>query len=200
MTSKSRERFTTPLDESEIKARIEAALYAAGRPLSPKELASAAGITSKRRAVRAVRDLARILNSSLRAIEIVELADRKFAMQLKKQYNIIAKRFSTKPLIPPSVLKTLSYIAYFQPISSLSLAEKRGKQAYKHLKILDEIGFISGEPSGRTKVYKTTPAFSEYFGLSDDPEIMKKQLLKQSLGRGAKATKEESFLLKNPKT
>ncbi len=200
MTSKSRERFATLLDESEIKARIEAALYAAGRPLSPKELASAAGITSKRRAVRAARDLARVLNSSLRAIEIVELADRKFAMQLKKQYNIIAKRFSTKPLIPPSVLKTLSYIAYFQPISSLSLVEKRGKQAYKHLKILDEMGFISGEPSGRTKVYKTTPAFSEYFGLSDDLETMKKQLLKQSLGRGAKATKEKSFLLKNRKT
>ncbi|MCP8315617.1 MAG: SMC-Scp complex subunit ScpB, partial [archaeon] len=175
MTSKSRERFITSLDESEIQARIEAALYAAGRPLSPKELASAAGITSKRRAMRAVRDLARILNSNLRAIEIVELADRKFAMQLRKQYNVIAKRFSTKPLIPPSMLKTLSYVAYFQPISRLDLAEKRGKQAYQHLKTLEEMGFISGEPFGRTRVYRTTPAFSEYFGLSSDLETMKRQ-------------------------
>ncbi|MGQ9469828.1 MAG: SMC-Scp complex subunit ScpB [Nitrososphaerales archaeon] len=168
------------LNESEIQARIEAALYAAGRPLSPKELASAAGITSKRMAVRAVRDLARILNSNLKAIEIVELANQKFAMQLRKQYNTIAKRFSTKPLIPSSVLKTLSYVAFFQPISRLELAEKIGKQAYQHLKTLEEIGFISGEPFGRTRVYKTTPAFSEYFGLSIDPEAMKKQLFKKN--------------------
>jgi len=179
MTSKSREKLKVPLDESEIQARIEAALYSAGRPLSPKELASAAGITSKRKAVKAVRDLARILNSSLRAIEIVELADKRFAMQLRKQYNIMAKRFSTKPLIPPSVLKTLSYVAYFQPISRLELAEKRGKQVYQHIKTLEEIDFILGEPSGRTRVYKTTPAFSDYFGLSSDLGTMKKQLFKK---------------------
>jgi segregation and condensation protein B len=200
MTSKSRERFIVPLDESEIQARIEAALYAAGRPLSPKELALAAGITSKRRAVRAARDLARIFNSNSRALEVVELADQKFVMQLKKQYNIIAKKFSTKPLMPPSVIKTLSYIAYFQPISSLDLAEKRGKQVYQHLKALEEIGFISGEPSGRTRIYRTTPAFSEYFGLSGDLETMKRQLLKQSLGKGIKASKEKNFLSKNLKT
>jgi segregation and condensation protein B len=196
MTSKSRERFIAPLDENEIQARIEAALYAAGRPLSPKELASAAGITSKRRAVKAARDLVRIFNSNLRAVEIVELVDQKFVMQLKKQYTITAKRFSTKPLMPPSVIKTLSYVAYFQPISSLDLAEKRGKQAYQHLKVLEDIGFISGEPSGRIKIYRTTPAFSEYFGLSGDLETMKRQLLKQSLGKGTKASREENFLLK----
>ncbi|MEM3437303.1 MAG: SMC-Scp complex subunit ScpB [Nitrososphaerales archaeon] len=193
MTSKSKEKFIAPLDENEIKARIEAALYAAGRPLSPKELASAAGINSKRKAVRAVRDLARIFNSTLRALEIVELTDQKFVMQLKKQYNTIAKKFSTKPLIPPSVIKTLSYIAYFQPISSQEIVMRRGKQAYQHIKVLEDIGFISGEPSGRTRVYRTTPAFSEYFGLSNDIETMKKQLLKQSLRKG---TKEENFLLK----
>ncbi|MCP8315817.1 MAG: SMC-Scp complex subunit ScpB [archaeon] len=188
MTSESRERLMISLNESEIQARIEAALYAAGRPLSPKELASAAGITSKRKALKATRDLARILNSNLKAIEIVELADQKFAMQLRKQYSKIAKRFSTKPLLSSSVLKTLSYVAYFQPVSRLELAEKRGKQAYQHLKILEEIGFISGEPFGRTRVYKTTPAFSEYFGLSSDLETMRKQLFKKN------------SLLKNPKT
>lgn len=200
MTSKSREKIVIPPDETEIKARIEAALYAAGRPLSSNELASAAGITSKRKAVKVARDLARIFNSTLRALEIVELADQKFVMQLKKQYNTIAKKFSTKPLIPPSVIKTLSYIAYFQPISSLDIVMRRGRQAYQHLKVLEDIGFISGEPSGRTRIYRTTPTFSEYFGLSNDLETMKKQLLKQSLRKGTKASKEENFLLKNLKT
>jgi len=70
---------------------------------------------------------------------------------------------------------------YFQPISALELAERRGKHIYQHLKMLEQLGFISGEPSGRTKIYRTTPAFSEYFGLSSDPDIMKKQLLKTGL-------------------
>jgi segregation and condensation protein B len=148
-------------------------------------LASAAGITSKRRAVKVARDVAKILKSNLMAIEIVELADQRFVMQLKEKYNTIAKRFSMKPLLPPSTLRTLSYIAYFQPISSLELAERRGKHVYQHLRTLEETGFISGEPSGRTKVYKTTLAFSEYFGLSNDLETMKRQLDKMGLRRGA---------------
>ncbi|NWG09156.1 MAG: SMC-Scp complex subunit ScpB, partial [Nitrososphaerales archaeon] len=107
--SESREKFGISLDESGIRARIEAALYAAGHPLSPKELASAAGITSKRRAVKVARDVAKTLKSNLMAIEIVELADQRFVMQLKEKYNTIAKRFSIKPLLPPSTLRTLSY-------------------------------------------------------------------------------------------
>jgi len=148
-------------------------------------LASAAGIASKRRAVKVARNVAKNLESNLMAIEIVELSDQRFVMQLKEKYNTIAKRFSMKPLLPTSTLKTLSYIAYFQPISSLELAERRGKHVYQHLRTLEEIGFISGEPSGRTKVYRTTLAFSEYFGLSNDLEIMKRQLDKMGLRREA---------------
>ncbi|MCP8304417.1 MAG: SMC-Scp complex subunit ScpB [archaeon] len=195
--SKSRERFNTSLDDGEIQARIESALYAAGRPLSPKELTSAARITSTRRAVRVARNLARIVNSTLKAIEIVELEDRRFAMQLRQKYNPVAKKFSMKPLISPSTLKTLSYVAYFQPISRLDLVERRGKHAYSHLKTLEKLGFISGEPSGRTKVYRTTPAFSEYFGLSSDIEVMKKQLFKIGLQREERASKGKDLSSKS---
>ena len=176
-----REKFNTSLNKNEIQACIESALYAAGRPLSLKELALAARITSKRKALKIVRNLANIVNSTLRALEIVELKDQKFAMQLKQQYISIAKRFSTKPLIPLSILKTLSYVAYFQPISRLNLVKQRGTHAYSHLKTLEKLGFISGEPSSRTKIYRTTSAFSEYFGLSKEHEILKKQLSKIDL-------------------
>ncbi|MCP8309986.1 MAG: SMC-Scp complex subunit ScpB [Candidatus Methylarchaceae archaeon HK01B] len=193
--SKSREKSNTSLDDGEIQARIESALYAAGRPLSPKEMTSAARITSKRRIIRVARNLARIVNSTLNAIEIVELEDRRFAMQLRQKYNPIAKRFSMKPLIPPSILKTLSYVAYFQPISRSNLVERRGKHAYSHLKTLEKLGFISGKPSGRTKVYRTTLAFSEYFGLSSDVEVMKKQLFKIGLQRKERASKGQRSII-----
>ena len=114
-------------------------------------------------------------------------------MQLRKKYNPIAKKFSIKPLISPSTLKTLSYIAYFQPISRLELVEQRGKHAYSHFKTLEKLGFISGEPSGRTKIYRTTSAFSEYFGLSNNLETMKKQLLQIDIQRKERASKGQSL-------
>ncbi|MDW8044876.1 MAG: SMC-Scp complex subunit ScpB [Nitrososphaerota archaeon] len=178
--------MTTEDNDKEIQARIEAALYASGRPLSPDELAKAGGIRSKRKAVNIARSLAKLINSTLSSIEIIELQDHKFVMQLKPEYNKIAKRFSTKPLLPYSVLKTLSYIAYFQPISSQELVSQRGSQVYHHLKLLEDLGFIVGERSGRTYIYKTTAAFSDYFGLSRDLNTLKQQLAKAKLGRMVK--------------
>lgn len=166
-----------PPDEEEMRAQIEAALYAAGRPLDLTELAKAAGITSKRRALKIVRKIAKSVNENMLAIEIAELPGKKFAMQLKTKYTKVARRFSIRPLIPKAVLKTLSHIVYLQPISSSALAARRGSQAYSHLKSLLEMGFIEVERSGRTRIYRTTNTFSEYFGLSHDPEKIKRALI-----------------------
>lgn len=163
-------------DDVEAKARIEAALYVSGRPLSAEELAKAVGSTSKRKAITVARSLMQSYNSSEHAIQIVEYSGNRFAMQLKPQFAKIAKRFSMKPLLSQSTLKTLTYIAFFQPITSQDLAEKRGPQVYQHIKRLEQMGFIEGEPSGKTKIYRTTPTFAEYFGLSLDAEQLKKEL------------------------
>ncbi len=163
-------------DDVESKAKIEAALYVSGRPLTAEELAKAAELTSKRKAVALTRSLMQFYNSPERAIQIVEYSGGRFAMQLKPQYSKVAKRFSMKPLLSQSTLKTLTYIAFFQPITSQDLAEKRGPQVYQHIKQLKQMGFIEGEPSGKTTVYKTTATFSEYFGLSPDPERLKREL------------------------
>jgi len=165
-----------PLDEDEVRARIEAALYASGRPLDLEDLAKAGGITSKAKALKIARIIVKNVGSGMKALEVAELPGQKFALQLKPQYNIVARRFSMRPLIPKAVLKTLSHIVYFQPITGSELATSRGPQAYSHLKMLRELGFIEGEHSGRSKVYRTTATFSEYFGLSTDPEQIRREL------------------------
>ncbi|TLX87410.1 MAG: segregation and condensation protein B, partial [Thaumarchaeota archaeon] len=45
------------LPDSEISARIEAALYAAGRPLTINDLMRAAGINSKEKIVKLLNEL-----------------------------------------------------------------------------------------------------------------------------------------------
>lgn len=162
--------------EEELKARVEAALYASGRPLSPEELAKAAGIRSKRKAVAIARSVARNFNTFCKAIEVVEMSDKSFVMQLKNQYLRVAKMFANKPLLSNSALKTLSYIAYYQPVTALELAEKRGSHVYQHLKELERLNLVASEPSGRTKSYRTTTTFSSMLGLSHNVDVLKKQL------------------------
>jgi len=165
----------------EVTAKVEAALYAAGRPVGIDEIMHIAGTASERKATAVAREVARIVNSSLRAVEVVEYAGPKFAMQLKAQYTQTARKFATRPLLSRAALRTLSFIAFFQPISSAELVLRRSSTVYQHLKELEEVGFVVGERQGRSKAYKTTGRFAEYFGLSTDVPTMKRQLENRTL-------------------
>lgn len=167
--------------ESQVVARIEAALYAAGRPLDVDQLARAGGISSQRKAGIIARAIAKSVNDNLKAVEVVEYPGPRFAMQLRTEYDRLARRFATKPLVSRAALRTLSFVAYFQPIASSELALRRTTNIYSHLRELEEVGFVSGEREGRSRVYKTTPRFSEYFGLSTDLTLLKKQLESKNL-------------------
>jgi segregation and condensation protein B len=155
------------LPEDEIAARIEAALYSAGRPLSLDELIRASGTNSKEKTHRVVNDLAKKANSTFRAIEIVQLEDGKFVLQLRPQYTPLVRKFAQHPLLPSGALKTLSYIAYEQPVTSKRLVQIRGNQVYSHIKVLEQLQFVEHENLGRLKVYRTTPKFQNYFGITD---------------------------------
>ena len=156
-----------PLPESEIAARIEAALYSAGRPLSLDELIKASGTNSKEKTHRIVNDLARKAKSTFRAIEIAQLEDGKYVFQLRSEYTPLVRKFAQHPLLPSGALKTLSYIAYEQPVTSKRLVQIRGSQVYSHIKVLEQMQFVEHENLGRLKVYRTTPKFQNYFGITD---------------------------------
>jgi segregation and condensation protein B len=155
------------LPEDEIAARIEAALYSAGRPLSLDELIRASGTNSKEKTHRVVDELAKKANSTFRAIEIAQLEDGTYVLQLRPQYTPLVRKFAQHPLLPPGALKTLSYVAYEQPVTSKRLVQIRGSQVYSHIKLLEQLQFIDHENLGRLKVYRTTSKFQNYFGITD---------------------------------
>jgi segregation and condensation protein B len=155
------------LPEDEVAARIEAALYSAGRPLSLDELIRASGTNSKEKTHRVVNELAKKANSTFTAIEIAQLEDGKFVLQLRPQYTPLVRKFAQHPLLPSGALKTLSYIAYEQPVTSKRLVQIRGSQVYSHIKVLEQLQFVEHENLGRLKVYRTTPKFQNYFGITD---------------------------------
>ena len=155
------------LPEHEIVARIEAALYSAGRPLTLDELVKASGTNSKEKTRRIVNDLAKKVKSTFRAIEIAQLEDGNYVLQLRSEYTPLVRKFAQHPLLPSGALKTLSYVAYEQPVTSKRLVQIRGSQVYSHIKVLEQLQFVEHENLGRLKVYRTTTKFQNYFGITD---------------------------------
>ncbi|NAL76870.1 SMC-Scp complex subunit ScpB [Nitrososphaera sp. AFS] len=149
----------------EVSARIEAALYSAGRPLSVDELVKASG-SSRSTTLKVLNNLIQKAKSVFSALEVKELADGTFVFQLKPSYSPMIRRYAQRPLIPASSLKTLSYITYEQPVTSKRLLQIRGSQVYSHLRILRRMGFIEYE-NQRPRTYRTTRKFQAYFGLTD---------------------------------
>jgi segregation and condensation protein B len=159
--------MTNHLPREEISARIEAALYSAGRPLSIDELSRVSGTNSKSKTRNVVNELIKKTKCVFVALEITELADGTFVFQLKPDYAPLIRKFAQRPLIPGASLKTLSYIAYEQPVTSKRLVQSRGNQVYTHLRTLKQMKFIEFENLGRQKAYRTTNKFRSYFGITD---------------------------------
>ncbi len=166
----------TKLPTDEIIARIEAALYSAGRPLTIEDIVNASGIESRERIKRLLNELINKTKIAFKALEIAKLEDGTYVFQLKPSYAPIIKKFSNKPQISNSVMKTLSYVAYEQPVTGKRLVEIRGSKVYMHLKELQDLEFITHKSSGRVKIYNTTMKFKNYFGISD-LAMLKKSLL-----------------------
>jgi len=163
-------------DENIATARIEAALYSAGRPLKIEELIRASGTESRIKTHNILNNLMKKSKSVFKAIEIVTLPDGSYVFQLKPEYSSTVKKYASKPVLPKATLKTLSYIAYMQPISSKQLVETRGSGVYSHLKELRQLDFINHQNVGRLKIYTTTEKFQKYFGIQGDVENLKQRL------------------------
>jgi segregation and condensation protein B len=110
------------------------------------------------------------------ALEVLELKGERFVLQLKADFTPLVRKLVNKPLLSTGPLKTLSYIAYRQPVSQKRVIEVRGHHAYGHVKMLKEMGLIGSERSGRSMLLRTTEYFADYFGLSLDTTSMKREL------------------------
>jgi segregation and condensation protein B len=157
-------------------ALLEAALYVAGRPLELNELCSILKTRSKSRAKKSVKMLSSEYSKRNTALEILELKDERYVLQLKAEYTPLVKRLVNRPLLSTGPLKTLSYIAYRQPISQKRVVDVRGHHVYGHIKLLKEMGLVAAERSGRSLILRTTEYFADYFALSHDTPTMKKEL------------------------
>ena len=163
----------------EATAKIESALYSAGRPLSIEDLIRASGTESRPKTLALLDSIMKKTKNAFKSIEIIILPDGNYVFQLKPEYSSSVRRYASKPILSKATQKTLSYIAFEQPVSSKQLVEIRGSGVYVHLKELRQLDFIENQNIGRIKIYSTTEKFQKYFGISGDINILKQRLFKK---------------------
>ncbi len=157
-------------------AELEAILYASGRPVSLTSLVAYLRLGSEMEVTHLINELSEAYYRDGSPLEISEVTGERVVLQLKPNFNKQARRFSMKPILTAGPLRTLSYVAYNQPVEQREVADARGSQAYKHLKALDNMGLISRKKEGRSTIISTTPDFADYLGLSPDRTSMRRQL------------------------
>ena len=156
---------------------IEAALFAAARPVTVEELqtldndATLAGVRA------ALDELREELDQHGHAVELAELGGG-FQLLTRPAFAEAVERaqLAQRPRrLSPAALETLAIIAYRQPVGRAEIEEIRGVAADGVLRSLQERGLIEvtarGEGLGRPLLYATTPSFLEHIGLRDLSEL-----------------------------
>ncbi len=146
------------------KKIMEAVLFACGGPVGLDYLSKLIS-----RPIEYVESLISELICDYRdrggAIEIVTMNER-YLMQVKQEYVNYIKDLAPREIEAPE-LRTLSVIAYYQPIIQSEVVSIRGNKAYSHIKELERQGFIVTKAKGHTKLIETTDKFEEYFWQGD---------------------------------
>lgn len=159
-----------------LKATIEAILFACGREVTVNELVSSLEV-NKEDIISIVEDMKQEYEKQNRGIQIIKLNDS-YQMCTKKEYYefiypILDKR--SKPNLSNAALETLSIIAYNPGVTRAEIESIRGVNSdatiYKLLEynLIEDAGKL--DAPGRPTTYKTTLNFLKMFGYSNLEEL-----------------------------
>jgi len=171
------------------RAIVEAALFSAGKALTPEELAQTTRLEPE--VIRShLRALAQEYTKRESAIEVAQIGT-KWTMQIRSEFAERARAFAP-PEIDRDLLKTAALIAYHQPLLQSDLFDMIGSKVYEHTKGLEDLGLINRKPSGRSLALTTTRYFAEFFGLKSTDREGIRRLMAQKAGVPYKERPEET--------
>ena len=162
------------------KRLVESVLFSASKPVSINEIKEATGL-SRDKIKTTLKDLIQDYNVTRKndtSMEVIKAGD-KFTMQVKKQYTDQSVMVG-RPEIKSDLLKTLTLIAFHQPMKQSNLRRMFGQKIYEHVDELVSLKLVHSKKHGTTEMLTTTKLFPEYFGIdSTDPEKIRNYLMEK---------------------
>lgn len=174
------------------KRLVESVLFSASKPVSIKDIKESTGFSSKivKNNLKELMDEYSISRKNDTSMEIVKAGD-KYIMQLKKNYIDQSINIS-RPEIKEEILKTLSLIAFHQPLKQSNLRRMAGQKIYDHVDELVSMKIVNTRKHGSTELLTTSKLFPEYFGIeTTKPEEIREYLAKKVIGNIDKSIKSD---------
>jgi segregation and condensation protein B len=160
----------------EDRAVIEAALYAADRPLALSEIKKLIGTSSETYVRKIIEEVKNEYGQRSSPISMVETGKDTFTMRLGDEFVPRLEGVIPRVRLTRGALRTLAMIAYNQNISQSRLAETRGNRAYEQIRQLVTLGFVESKPYGKTRMLRTSRKFASYFGFEDDMDKIREEI------------------------
>ena len=172
---------------AELKAIVEALIFASPEPVTLKTLYKLLGEEPKEDVAEAVKALEREY-AQRPGLQVVEVAGGYQIVTRPELHEWVRRLFherSTQKLTVQA-LETLAVIAYKQPITAVEISEIRGVNTSGVLSTLMERHLIKivGRKNvvGRPFLYSTTKEFLIRFGLNDLTDLPKVEDMAEALG------------------
>jgi segregation and condensation protein B len=176
------------LPPEEVRAVLEALIFASPQPLTPREIGKVLGGVPKEAWTAAIQEIRADYARDGRGLQLVEVAGG-YQITTRPEYNdwireLLDPRTPTRLSI--QALETLAVIAYKQPVTLPEIIDLRGVKSGGVLKTLLEKRLIRitgrKEVVGRPMLYGTTKEFLLHFGLKDVAELPKIEEFAEVLG------------------
>ena len=164
------------MEPNELRLALEAALFAAGEPVSQEKLCAALEAQPEQ-VDQAARELADEYDFGRRGIKLVRL-DQRYQLCSRGDYGETVRRvLETRrtALLSAAALEVLAVIAYCQPVAKAYIEQARGVDSAYTVNSLCDKGVIEEcgrlDAPGKPVLFRTTPAFLRAFGLSSLEEL-----------------------------
>ena len=150
--------------------RALAVLFAAGRAVSPEELARGLGVTPERAEELLIEVQRRLEDGSL-GVTLERVAGGARLVIHPRHAEAVRRALKPRPRrLTRAALEVLALVAYHQPITKPEIDAARGKDSSAAIEGLLERELIAAEGK-RPARYRTTQRFLELFGLNDLSEL-----------------------------
>ncbi len=176
------------LPPPEIRAVLEALVFASPHPITPRQIGEVLGGVPKAAWEAALQELKEEYARDGRGLQLVEVAAG-YQITTRPEYNdwvreLLDPRAPTRLSI--QALETLAVIAYKQPVTLPEIIDLRGVKSGGVIKTLLEKRLIRitgrKEVVGRPMLYGTTKEFLLQFGLKDLAELPRIEEFAEVLG------------------
>ena len=199
-----------PRASAELKAIVEALIFASPEPLTPKALFKLLDTERREQVQAALMDLKHDYERP-GGLQLVEVAGGYQIVTRPDLHEWVRRLFHERAAQKLTVqgLETLAVVAYRQPITAAEIAEIRGVNASGVLNTLLErhlIKIVGRKPVvGRPFLYATTREFLIRFGLNDLSDLPNVEDMAAALGLDRpilieQATPEEDLPLSEPES